>query len=372
MNLTPYLLSFSLLFAGSAGLAQGQLTTAPSGGNKKATVSEQIGLTTVTLHYDRPGVKGREGKIWGTSVAHYGFQDLGFGSSKASPWRAGANENTTITFSDAVHVEGKPLAAGTYGLHMNLSEAQTEVIFSKMAASWGSYYYDPAEDALRVTVNNQTLDKSVEWLKYEFINQTDSSATVALEWEKRLIPFTISVDLVGQQLATFRNELRTKPGFTWESFVQAASYALTTAHDPNQALRWANDAITSRFIGQKNFQTLSTKAAVLAALNRQPEADALMKEALPMGNMTDLHQYARMLLSQKRNQDAYIVFKANYDKNPNQFTTNVGLSRGLSAIGKYKEALPYMQAALVQAPDATNKASVENMVKLLQAGKNVN
>src|SRR5687767_9415399 len=91
-----------------------QLTSTPSGGNKKAWVGEQIGLTNVTINYDRPAVKGREGKIWGQLV-HTGFVDQGFGSSKAAPWRAGANENTTITFSNDVKIEGKDLLAGTYG-----------------------------------------------------------------------------------------------------------------------------------------------------------------------------------------------------------------------------------------------------------------
>src|SRR5437879_4383963 len=90
------------------------LTIPPDGGNKKATVSERIGITDVTIHYDRPGVKGREGKIW-NGLVHVGYKDLGFGTSKASPWRAGANENTTIRFSTDVMVEGKPLKAGTYG-----------------------------------------------------------------------------------------------------------------------------------------------------------------------------------------------------------------------------------------------------------------
>src|SRR4051812_35748554 len=82
-----------------------QLTTVPDGGNKKAMVGERIGLSDVTIHYDRPGVKGREGKIWGTLVP-LGLNDLGFGTSKAAPWRAGANENTTIEFSTDVTIEG--------------------------------------------------------------------------------------------------------------------------------------------------------------------------------------------------------------------------------------------------------------------------
>lgn len=352
-------------------VSRAQLTTPPIGGNKKASVSEQIGLTTVTIHYDRPGVKGREGKIWGTPIAHYGFQDLGYGPGKPAPWRAGANETTTITFSDDVKVEGRPLAAGTYGLFMNLGEQETTVIFSKIVVSWGSYYYDPAMDVLKVTVKNQSLDRSVELLTYSFVNQTDSSAAVALSWEKRMIPFTVSVDLVGQQMASFRKELLSKPGFTWQSLVQAATYCLETSHDLNQGLIWADQAINARYIGQKNFQTLSTKAAILTALNKSDEATALMKEAMPLGTINELHQYGRILLNQKRNQEAYTVFKTNYDRNPNLFTTNVGMSRGLVAVGKPKDALPYLQAALMQAPDAQNKASVETMIRAISEGKPV-
>ncbi|GAB2586924.1 DUF2911 domain-containing protein [Spirosoma areae] len=352
-------------------VCEAQLTTAPIGGNKKASVSEQIGLTTVTIHYDRPGVKGREGKIWGTPIAHYGFQDLGFGPGQPAPWRAGANETTTITFSDNVRVEGRPLAAGTYGLFMNLGEQETTVIFSKIVVSWGSFYYDPAMDVLRVTVKNQTLDRVEELLTYSFINQTDSSAAVALTWEKRRIPFVISVDVVGQQMASFRRELLAKPGFTWQSLVQAATYCLETSHDVNQGLIWADQAINARYVGQKNFQTLSTKAAILTALKKPDEATALMAEAMPMGNLNELHQYGRSLLAQKRNQEAFAVFKVNYNKNPNQFTTNMGMSRALVAIGKPKDALPYLQAALPQAPNPLNKANVEAMLKAISDGKPV-
>ncbi|HEY1055201.1 MAG TPA: DUF2911 domain-containing protein, partial [Emticicia sp.] len=218
------LLIITLFAASLMTFAQGDLTSAPDGGNKKASVSEQIGITDVTINYGRPGVKGREGKIWGTPVAHYGLVDLGFGTSKAAPWRAGANENTTISFSNDVKIEGKDLAAGTYGFHIILGEADNTLIFSKANNSWGSFYYDPAQDALRVNVKSQPLDKSVEWLKYEFMNQTDNSATIALLWEKRMIPFKIEVDEHKIQLASFRNELHTKPGFKWQSFVQAANY----------------------------------------------------------------------------------------------------------------------------------------------------
>src|SRR5688572_10342119 len=153
------------------------LTAEPDGGNKKASVAEQIGIVKIAISYSRPGVKGREGKIWNTAVAHYGFVDQGHGTSTAAPWRAGANENTVMSFSHPVKIEGKDLPAGSYGFFIALGEDESTLIFSKIYTSWGSFYYDPAGDALRVTVKNQKLDSSVEWLNYEFITQTDSTVT---------------------------------------------------------------------------------------------------------------------------------------------------------------------------------------------------
>lgn len=348
------------------------LTSGSPGGNRKSSVSEMLGLLNIAIHYDRPGVKGREGKIWGTSVAHYGFQDLGFGVSKAAPWRAGANENTTISFSHDVLVEGKPLAAGTYGLFMALGPEKTTVIFSKNASSWGSFYYDPAEDALRVEVANRTLTESIEWLKFEFIEQTEKSVTVALCWEKRMIPFVVSADLHAIQIASFKRELRTTPGFDWRSFVQAANYCVQNNIELPLALEWAEKAIAEPFIGEENFQTLACKAAVLNAMGQTKEAASVMEKALPYGSMVEVHQYGRTLLSQKRIDEAWKVFAMNYEKHPDVFTTLVGMGRIYSAKGDYAKALAFIKKAQPLAPDPVNRESLANMVKKLEAGKDVN
>lgn len=365
-------ISVLFLFCCSYTFAQGQLTIPPNGGNKKASVSEQIGLTNVVIDYHRPGVKGREGKIWGTNVAPYGFSDLGFGTSKAAPWRAGANENTTISFSTDVQVEGQNLAAGTYALFIALGELESTVIFSKNSTSWGSFYYNASEDALRVTVKNQANDKSVERMKYEFSDQTDNTATINLMWERRIIPFKVSVDLNGTQLASFKRQLRNSPGFSWEGLQYAANYCLKNNIELEQGLKWADESVNGQFIGQKNFLTLSTKAGLLQKTGKQAEADVLMKEATPMANMQQLHQYGRDLLSQKRISEAEAIFKMNYDKNPNEFTTQMGMVRGLSAGGNYKAALDMAKKASIHTPDGINKANVEQMIKKLEAGKDVN
>jgi hypothetical protein len=176
-----------------------QLTTLPDGGNKKAMVAERIGISDVVISYSRPGVKGREGKIWGQLIPA-GFNNLGFGTSKAAPWRAGANENTTIQFSDGVKIEGQPLPEGKYGFFIAYDANECTLIFSKNSTSWGSFFYDDKEDALRVKVKPVLLDKSVEWLKYEFTNQTENSATIALQWEKLSIPFKVEIDPDGNHL----------------------------------------------------------------------------------------------------------------------------------------------------------------------------
>jgi hypothetical protein len=360
-----------LLFCAGSVFAQYAITVGNLGNNKRASVTEYIGLAKITIDYHRPGVKGREGKIWNTDVAHYGLKDLGFGTSNAAPWRGGANENTTISFSHPVKVEGKDIAAGTYGLHFILGETDDTIIFSKRSNSWGSFYYDPKEDALRVTVKHHGLNQSVEWLKYEFINQTENTATVALMWEKRVIPFRIEADVHQIQMETYRSELRTKPGFTWNAFVQAANYALQ--HDEmDEALEWSDNAINARFVGQKNFQTLSTRANVLRKAGRDEAADKFMAEALPLGKIFELHQYGRQLITDKKPKQALEVFQFNYKKNPDVFTTNVGLGRGYSATGNYKKALGYMEAALKQAPDEINRISVEGAIEKLRDGKDVN
>jgi hypothetical protein len=348
-----------------------QLTFPADGGNKKASVTERIGITDVTISYNRPALKGREGKIWGQLV-HYGFKDLGFGTSKEAPWRAGANENTTIFFSTDVTVDGKPLAAGTYGLMMGVQENDVTVIFSKNTSSWGSYFYDAKEDALRVTVRPMKDQPLVERLKYEFMNETDSSAVVALLWEKWAIPFTVGVHLVQTQLASLRNELRSEKGFRWDAYQQAAAYTADHKTDLDEGLRWADYAINGQFVGEKNFTTLQTKARILSLMNRNTEADALMKEALPLANLQQSYQYGRQLISQKKGKEALAHFQELAKKYPNVFMTDMGLMRAYSATGDYKSATDWAKKALALAPDANNKSNVERLLGLLGQGRDVN
>src|SRR5262249_30120821 len=154
-----------------------------------------------------------------------------------------------------------------------------------------------------------------------------------------------------------RGERSFSPG--WQSYQQAAKYTSDKNVDMEEGLKWADQAINDRFVGEANFVTLSTKAEILAKLGRNAEADTLMKKAVPLGNMGQIHQYGRQLLAEKKPKEALEVFKANFQKNPNQFTTLMGLTRGYSANADYKNALKYANLALAQAPGVQAKNQVE-------------
>lgn len=342
----------------------------PNGPSKKAMVAENVGLTQVLISYHRPSVNGREGQIWGNLVPK-GFVNQGFGANNPSPWRAGANENTVIEFDNDVKIEGQPLAKGKYSLFIAYDPAESIVVFSRKTDAWGSFFYDEKDDALRVKVKPQPLEKSIEWLRYSFGSQSPNSAVVSLEWEKLAIPFKIEVDLLKQQFDAFASELKHPRGFTWQGYNIAANWCLTNNYQLEQGLAWADSGINN-FGGSQEFSALATKAQLLEKLGKAAEAGEIMKKALPFASMLELHQYARQLLAAKKNKEALDIFKLNHEKNPGQFTTLFGMARGLSANGDLKQALEFAQKALPLAPNPPNKKAVEAFIDKLIAGKDGN
>ncbi|MCB0629219.1 MAG: DUF2911 domain-containing protein [Saprospiraceae bacterium] len=371
---------FLLVFLTVTSLTAQQLKTPPSGNNQKSVVTQYIGsIVHVTIVYNSPDVTApngddRRGKIWGQLVP-YGLSPNNFGTAKEMPWRAGSNENTIIKFSHDVTVQGKPLAAGAYGLHMIPRENESwTIIFSKNTSSWGSYFYDESEDALRVEATPEAAPYH-EWLTYEFTDRQPAAATVALFWEELSVPFTIEVpDANDIYLTAMKEDLRGSAGFTWQNLVQAASFAVQSGSDLEQALAWAESAVSAPFIGQPNFTTLSTKAQVLMQMGKEQEAMAAMQQAIehPTATSLQIHSYGRQLLVMGKKEEALKVFEYNYDKFDGAWPTAVGMARGLSAVGEYAKALKHAEKAVEQAPDQLNKDAMVQAVEKLKKKQDIN
>ncbi len=357
-----------------------QISLPPSGNNQKSIVTQYIGpIAHVTITYNSPDVTGsngedRTGKIWGQLVP-YGLNNLGFGTSKSAPWRAGANENTIFECSHDILVEGKPLKAGKYGFFVIVKEnAPWTLIFSKDNGAWGSYFYDEANDALRVDVKPEESEFH-EWLTFEFIDRQPESATAALFWEKIKLPFTIEVENANEVILNqIRKELTGEDGFLWQNWNSAAAYCLQEGINLEEALTWAEKAISDPFSGAENFTTLSTKSRILNRMGRVTEAKAVMDKAIdhPSVGIFEVHGYGRQLIAQGEHEEALKIFQHNMDRFGDVWPVRVGLARAYSALGKYEEALKHAKIALERAPDDLNRKSMENAIMQLEKGKDIN
>jgi tetratricopeptide (TPR) repeat protein len=288
-----------------------------------ASAMQRIGLTDVTITYHRPAVKDRE--IWGKLVP-YGFAPPGpVGNGKPFPWRAGANENTTISFTDDVMIEGKLLPAGTYGLHMIPSEGDWTIAFSKNSSSWGSFFYDENEDALRVTVTPQQAEHE-EWLEYGFDDLTKNSAVAYLHWEKMKVPFKIQVNTDEVAINYFKDQLRGQLGFNWQNWNQAAFYCLQNNVHLDLGLEWVDKSISMN----ENPANRNIKAYLLMAQNRKDECLALFEE--------------------------------NVEKYPDNWNVYDSMGEAYNNYGQKDKAVKFYKTALAKAPDG-QKSRIEGILE---------
>ncbi|MEM8928904.1 MAG: DUF2911 domain-containing protein [Bacteroidota bacterium] len=338
-------------------------------GSQMAKVSQRVGITDLTLVYSRPSVNNRE--IWGKLVP-YGLNDFNFGTSKAAPWRAGANENTIFETTHDIKVGGKDLPAGKYGLHMVINEDNTaKVLFTNNYGAWGSYFFEPSDVALEVEVTATEIPH-VEQLKFEF-NEVDATSTIAsLSWEKKQIPFAIEVPVTEIVLADIRSKMQNQPGFQRQTWEQAANFSLNNGGDLDEAMGWIDAAIAGQFFSQKTFNNLAIKAQILMKQGKMDEAVAVMDEAMPMGTVFQVHGYGRQLIAAGQRDKALEVFQWNAKSHKNQWPVDYGLARGYSAVGNYKTALKHLKIAEGRAPDQPNKNAIATNIEKLDAGTDIN
>jgi hypothetical protein len=320
--------------------------------SQHARITQKIGVTNITIDYHRPLVKGR--KIFG------GLEPYG------KPWRAGANENTTIEFTDPVSVEGQPIAAGKYGLHMAPGESEWTVIFSKVSTAWGSFTYDEKEDALRVKVKPQAGEFH-EALTYDIDNPTANAATVTMRWDKVAVPFKVEVKTDDMVVEHLRKQLRGVVQYEWGSWNDAADYFRVRKTNLDQALEYAGRSIAV----EERFENLMTKASILDELNRKEEATAARNKALAVANVIQLHIYGRTLQQEGKQDQAFEVFRGNIKKNPSHWLAHAESARMASAKGDFETAVKEMKLAAAGSPDQ-NKPQIEDQVKRLENKQDIN
>jgi len=335
--------SFLMLFAATNAIAQAPLTLPEV--SQRSEITQRIGLTDVSIVYHSPYVNGR--KIWGELVPY------------GKVWRAGANENTTISFTDDVKIEGSLLPAGTYGLHMIPTENEWTIIFSKNTTSWGSFFYKQDEDALRVKVKPEARENQ-EWLDYTFTDRQAGSAKVTLSWEKLKVSFTVAPDVNAVTLKHIREQLRNTPAFTWHGWEEAAHYCIENKVNYDEALKWINNSIQM----EENFTNVAAKGQLLALMGKTAEAAEARKKVMTLldgAGENQVNMYGYELMGENDVPTAIEVFKMNVKKHPESWNAYDSMGEAYNKSGDHKLSLSNYKIALAKAP-ADQKERIQKMI----------
>ena len=314
----------------------------------KASVSQRVGLTDIEIDYNRPAVNKR--KVWGEVVPWN------------EPWRAGANENTTITFNTPVTVGGKMLPAGTYGIHMIPTEKDWTVALSNVSTAWGSFSYDPKEDAVRFTVTPRPGEFE-ERLQYRFEDPTADATTAVLSWEKLEVPIPIQVDTKAIVFENIKSQMRGLPRFSWQGWNQAAQWTVTNDYQLDQGLEWADRSIGA----QRTFGNLRTKAAILEKKGDATTAQALRDEAMKIATEADVNAVGYQLIGQKKIDEAIAMFRKNIKDHPDSWNTYDSLGEALAVKGDKKAAMENYNKALSMTNDPVQKKRINDILTKLKA-----
>ena len=339
---------------------QGQGITVPRTPSPAASVTQTIGISTVTVNYSRPSVKGRE--IWGALVP-YGWNVQGFGAHNEAPWRAGANENTVIRFSHDAKLEGQPVPAGTYGLFFVINKDNTgEVVLSKDSRSWGSFWYDPKQDFMKAKIQLRTIPET-ELLTYDFLDPTKTSAELVLNWEKKQFPVRIEFAVDDIVMANAAEELKGPVGFSWQGYSSAANYALQNKINLDNALTWIDLAIPQN----TSYTTLRIKSGILQEMNKKAEADKLMDDALAIATEIELNAYGYQLLNLGQQDKAIEILAMCTKRNPKSANAWDSLGEAYALKGDKKNAIANFRKSLTLNPPANTKANSEKYLRQLGA-----
>lgn len=345
-----------LLLAFSAMNVLAQPVTTPRTPSPAATVTQKIGISTVSVNYSRPKVNNRQ--VWGALVP-YGWNVQSFGTGNSAPWRAGANENTVLELSHPAKIEGQSVPAGSYGLFFVINEDNTgEVILSKDYRSWGSFFYDQKNDQLRAKIKLRDIPHT-ESLTFDFINLTKNNAELVLNWEKKQFPVKIEFAVDEIVMANATEELKGPVGFSAQGFTSAANYALQNNVNQEQALKWIDQAIAQN----KTFPTLNIKAGLLRKAGRTAEADKVLSEAMAVATEVELNAYGYQLLGLGQHDKAIEILTLNTQRFPKSANAWDSLGEAYATKGDKDNAIKNFKKSLSLNPPDNVRANSEKFLK---------
>lgn len=325
----------------------------------KIQESQMLGVTKITVDYSSPALNGRD--VWNNSgiIPQQG---------NPIPWRAGANMATTIEFSTDVKIEGQLLKAGKYGFHIIPKDDTYELLFAHNYDQWGSYYLDIENDvSLRVTVLPESCSPS-EQLDYEFLNRTENTLVIGLEWGEKRIPFKVEVDLIKTVVDSFRKELRGINTYHWQSWNDAALWCLEHNTNLEEALQWVDRSINGGYGGfaaNRNLVNTSTKVRLLKKLNRLDDMNKVISDAKDIHATADEANGFSAFLLQNGFYEQALDYCNQFLKN-NEKVWFLELNRGISHyfIGNSKMALKDVKNSLKTAPEQFQPRLKEIIVEI--------
>jgi tetratricopeptide (TPR) repeat protein len=339
------LLAFVPVFGAFVPVANAQMQLKLPDASPAATVSQAVGLAEFTVSYHRPAVNKRE--VWGKLVPY------------GEVWRAGANENTTLTASTPFTFGGKALAAGTYGVHVLPTAGEWTFILSRESRAWGSFSYDDKEDVARVTAKPAATDFT-ERLTWSFEDPTTDGTSVTLHWEKLRASVPIGVDAKAVTLAEIREQLRGLPRFGWQGWNQAAAWCVRNKTNFDEATTWADRSISMT----PTYQNLRTKAGLLDLKGDKDGAEAARAKAQTLATEVDINAQGYALLGDGKTDEAIAVFRKNAADHPGSWNVWDSLAEGLEKKGDRAGAAENYRKALSMAPEDQKKRLTETLARL--------
>ncbi len=340
------ILSLVLLFVSLDVIDAQPLMRAPQL-SPRAVSAETFGVTDVEVSYHRPGVNGRH--IFGGLVPYNVV------------WRAGANENTTVTFSTPVMIEQKALPAGTYSLFFIPGQPQWTVIFNRFTGGWGTYSYDAAEDVIRVKVTPQDAPMQ-ERLLFTFDDGKADSVTLSLRWDKLRVPVRLTAETTKLTLDGMDQQLRSAMHWVPQAWREAAGYALRV-NETERALGFINQSIAIGADGSN----LRTKARILEKKGDAAAAKELRDRAAALSPETAFMSTAYELIGAKKYDEAIASLTRYAADHPTSWRAYGALGLAFASKGERAKADQLFERAMQLSPSQSERVEVQDLINDLGA-----